>query len=244
MDSTNHNLENPCRVDILQIVKDVESWDFPTIKRVTQEFYDLMKKHDPLVIYSITNSPDMRVYYGDHLVLKTSIRKQRYFMTILDDGSYSISLNQVNGHNDNLIEICRFDDPQKAIDTLSIFNNVGGHGQKYLHLVSLIRSFCFDDISCHDLIIGIMSEFGYKDDPRLQQVIQSAHIYGATNEHRYLPDKFISFLADMIVTDQNGNHGLYKMYSEIYGILLATNFVNIVNSPSDVIRKIVSVFGE
>ncbi len=239
MDSTNHNLENPTKVDILRIVKDVNSHDFPTVKLVSQEFYDLGQNHDPHTIYCINNSPDMRVYYGDILVLKPRNRKQKYFLTILDDGTYSISLNQVNGHHDNLIEICRFDDPKKAMDTLRIFNRIGFHQMEQIRISNMIASYSETNISCHDLIIGIMNELGYKEDPRLQQVIMAATIYGATSKYPYLPDDLVDMIKNQIKSDPSDP--VYKVYYEIYKVVLKYGFADIGFRTKDVINDIINI---
>lgn len=244
MDSTNHNLENPTKIDTLRVVKDVESWNFPTVRQVTQEFYDLGQKHDPNVIYSITNSPDMRVYYGDILVLKSKSRSEKYFLTILDDGTYSISLNQVNNHHDNLIEICRFDDPQKAIESLALFNRLGTHQHKSIHLLNMINAYCNNRIGCHDFIIGIMTEFGYRNDPRLQEIIMAGNVACVNSPSWYMdsdiPDMLFGYLLGMKSTAPVNL--LYTRYLDIYGIIVKYGFINMNEHMKEAVHDIMNVF--
>ena len=221
MKSTDHNLNNPLRIGTIDLMREVENWTLPNVSPVSQDFYDLLQTKDPNTIYIIKDSKDGRMYFGDHLILKNkTILNYVLGIDNTSNAKYVLYMNQIYNFQDNLIEIARFEDPQIAINTLNLYNNIGSHNSIEIKLYNLLIMYIDESISLHNLITSILCVFGYSNDPRLQQVIETAITYQQNNT-KLFNELFIHVLGNYAKTSANE---LYKFYNDLYNIILKYNF--------------------
>lgn len=220
MKSTDHNLNNPLRIGNIDLAREAESWQLPNVLFVTQEFYDLIKIKDPLTIYKITDSKDQRMYYGDHRIDVEKIGIKYLIGPSKKYGEYILYMNKIYDHNDHLIEIARYDDPQKAINAMILCNNAGNHTATDIKIYNAIISFIDEDISLHDLLISFLCIFGYKEDPRLQDVIETVISYNDNNSRNF-SDLFRYEIVNYANTFDNP---LYGLYSDFYNVIVKYDF--------------------
>jgi hypothetical protein len=216
MRSIDHNLNNPMLVDTL-----CGSEKFSNVSCIllSYEEYQLIKIKDPDCIYIIEDHPDQLMYLGDRLIERET-PKRMYLLGISKFGEYDIYVNETDGKHDKLIKVCRYDDPQLAITDLNRVNNVGSHHKINFQIYSVIADYISKDISLNDMIIGIISLFGYRDDTRLQSLIQSMISYDANISQTYLP---YPLRKDIKMFKNNKNH-LFKFYSDLYDLVLSYNY--------------------
>ncbi|MCM1439729.1 MAG: hypothetical protein NC131_11110 [Roseburia sp.] len=75
--------------------------------------------------------------------------------------------------------------------------------------------------NCNELIIGIFSMFGYREDPRLQDIIQLMVTMGSQSFTYKLPD----FASEQIeYMRKHPNNSLFRKYGDLYNILVTYNF--------------------
>ena len=209
-------------MDVFQIdlLTYLDTLEFPNTTHVTQQEFDLITMRDPKMIYIIVDAKDNRVYEGDSLIIYGA-SSNGYFMNISHDISeYIIWQNIRHNHQDRLIEICRFKDPQLAIDTLAHFNRTSSHHNMSLKLYKILLSYIDEKILINELLIGIMSIIGYREDPRLQELIGqliSQGVMGSRNSVRALPPFILEHLDRF--THHSNNH-LYKLYLDLYNIIV------------------------
>jgi len=221
MRSTDHNINNPLKTIDIDTFRTINSWNSFKFISITQEEYDLMQIHEPYTLYHIKDSKDNRYYVGDMLI-ENEIKKVKYLLSIDDNKLYTIYMNQVDTYNNSeLIPICSYEDPQVAINKLSEFNRVGSHFDKPLMIYNILINYIEKIISTHEFIIGILDIFGYKEDPRLQDVIQ--FIVGH-NEHKWQKE-FLPFLSNEISRMRDlYPDSLYPYYSNLYDLIVKYNF--------------------
>lgn len=219
MKSTDHNLNNPMVVDTIPNPKDwIDHLLHPEAVAVTQETYDLIQKKDPGYIYIISDAIHPKAYYGDSLIVND--KPERMYLIGPSDkyGEYILYLNENREYHNGLIEICRFDDPQQAIISLNKFNKVGSHHNVNLQIYHLLSKYITRDIKLHDILIGIISLFGYQNDMKLQEVMQLMSYYdkGYGIKSRLelnLPAFELRMLRD------NPNH-LFRIYIDLYDLIV------------------------
>lgn len=180
MQSTDHNLNNPNVVDIVDLLRNVGQVADFKVENVTQDFYDHMGKHDPRTAYVIDGDPSGKVYYGDLPAAIPASTRMKYFIGQERPDEWIIFVNERRTFtdNDSLVSVCRFDNPQSAIDALAIYNRVGSHSTLNLEIYNILLQYMNEEISICACIIGILSALGYKDDPMLQGLIQFVTAYG------------------------------------------------------------------
>ena len=221
MHSTDYNINAPLKKLEIELQRRVSSWKFPTHILVTEEEYNLMKIHDPHTIYHIKDSNTDRSYYGDILIQGESFNI-KYLMSI-DDNKYIIYTNVLAGTSSkaDLIPLCIYDDPQIAINKLSEFNRIGSHYKIDLDIYNMIVNYINKDISTHDLIIGILVTFGYREDPRLQNAIQFIVGHGGNKCMKEFPPVLVDQITRMrdLYPDS-----LYPFYSNLYDLIVKYDF--------------------
>lgn len=224
MNSTDHNLNNPLLVDTLKINNEVSSWKSPTVECISQEMYDLLQVKDPLKIYVITDSKDGRIYLGDTIVPNDRV-SSKYFVGI-DNASkeYVLYMNIHNGALDKLVPISRYDNPLTAFDALSLCSNAGSHQDVNLALFTTIAAFIDKLTNINDLVLGAMSLFGYKNDPRLQHLIEFVLSYGGAHSKDELPPILLDALESDINYAPNSVNPLFKIYIDVYKVIEKYNF--------------------
>lgn len=227
MYSKDHNINNPTKVDQIDLVPSYDAWSTPSIEYITQKEYDTIYKKDPLTIYVITDAIGKKVYYGDILVDD----KQdgiKYFMGISNDGKYAIYLNERMSGVDNIIKICAYNDPQVALHALELYENSGSYESIDMKIYESLVHYIRNNISCHDVLIGILCACGFNNDYRLQTLIETAvqcdSIYGHD-----LSEQMKSVLGTYKNSDKNRFEipPAYKVlnikYSQLYDVLLKYN---------------------
>ena len=120
-----------------------------------------------------------------------------------------------------LVEICTYDNPQSAIDAIAKFNKVGSHIQRDFDIYSVINNYIQKDISTHELITSILMVYNFREDPRLQNIIEFAI---AHNAHKCMKE-FPSFYADQITRMRDHKpESLFPLYSNLYDLVVKYNF--------------------
>lgn len=221
MESTDQNLNEPLRVGDIDLQKEVDSWRSAIVQVINQEVYDLMNYHDPLTIYVIHDAIDGRIYLGDHLIQKDSI-SSKYLVGIDNTNmQYVLYMNIVERHMDRLIPICRYNDPEAAFNAMLMATNAGSVDKIVLSLYSVIAAYIDGNVSIHDFIMGIISFGGYKNDPRLQMVIDIATNFGV---HQCREDLPVIFKEELSELDDRYDNGMFSIYSNIYNTIVKYNF--------------------
>ena len=222
MRSTDHNLNNPMEVGTINLYPSVDCTKLSEVVRLPMEMYELIKIKDPTCIYIITDSLTKKVYYGDWLVEDGRVERIYLLGPSNKFGEYTLYLNETDGIHDNLIKICRYSDPQVAINDLNKFNRVGSHQQTNLQIYSVVSQYITKDISLHDMLVGIISLFGYRDSIKLQSLLGILQTYGIPTGCRDLPT--------LLKNDIRGlkkiysNHPLFGLYSDLYDLVVSYNF--------------------
>ncbi|MCM1234643.1 MAG: hypothetical protein NC489_31460, partial [Ruminococcus flavefaciens] len=151
MNSGDHNLNNPMSIDLITLQKMVESWQYPDIRLISQEEYDLIQTKDPLTHYIIqetTGNPYKRpkIYLGDHL-LPPECTHVRYVMGMNPHGEYEIYLDTISNGYDKLVPIRRYPTALQAVKDLQFYNNVGSHSDCAIRSYRILVSYIHRDIS-------------------------------------------------------------------------------------------------
>ena len=223
MKSTDHNLNNPLKTVDIELLRTVESYHMPNIEAVSQEEYDLIQIHDPNTIFYITNSKDGRFYIGDMLIIPDNTIN-KYYLNIDTNKKYVIYVDENAGKtfaSQYLIPICSYDDPQVAINELTKFNKVGSHIDRDFDIYNIIASYINKDISTHEFIISIMIVFNYREDPRLQNVIQFCMGHNANRCMKEFP----AFYSELLpIMRDNQPKTLFPLYSNLYDLIVKYNF--------------------
>lgn len=249
MKSTDYNLNDPFAIDSIHLQRTLDSSHYPNIEHVDQNFYDLIQVKDPNTVYIINDSTDGRVYYGDILILKER-NDVSYLIGTDKNGNYVLYMNSVVGFNDKLIEICKYKDPQDAINSLNLFNNAGSHQPINLKIYSTIIPYIDNNISINDLILGIIVIFGFKNDPRFQYLIETSRQYILEVNGKIDKDLPPLWREELRHFKDRYPDSLFTYYSNIYDIMVKYNFfkderynLDINEHPdlSDVINDIIKV---
>lgn len=238
-------LDNKMVIDQIDLYKLVGT---PEYISVTQEEYDLIQKKDPTAIYIISDTPG-RMYIGDNLLEKEKPKNTYLLGPSNQFGEYILYLNHPDDWVDHLLEISRYSNPQQAIDALNKFNRVGSHVDSALQTFNLIVCYIQSEITLHELLIGIISLFGYRDDIRLQQVIERATTYDVTRNSR----DFSPLMREEIPSWKNDENYLFTYYSDLYDVIVKHNHfkgrefhvdpeeLNLSNVINDIIKVIIEL---
>lgn len=245
MRSTDHNLNNPMEVGTINLYPSIDCTKLSEIVRIPMEMYELIKIKDPTCIYIITDSPTKKVYYGDWLVEDGKVERL-YLLGPSDKfGEYTLYLNETDGIHDSLIKICRYSDPQAAINDLNKFNRVGSHQQTNLRIYNVVSQYITKDISIHDMLVGIISLFGYRDSNKLQSLLQTTTAYRADTNRNDLP----MALKNALLSFKNIKNPVFGFYADLYDLVTSYDFFkgrDFQKDPDDldlskVINKVVSI---
>lgn len=248
MKSTTDNISNPMVVDTLNLYTGINSGTTRNVIVVSPENYELIKSKDPNTIYIVNNpvTKSRMVYLGESII-EEDASTPIYLLGPSDKfGEYTLYLNQSDGKSDKLIKICRYNDPQIAITELNKFNRVGSHNQLNLQIYNIIASYIQKDISLNDMILGIISAFGYRDDQKMHYLIQLTMIYDASGAFKDIPKVFKKVLKDM--GKYSKNH-LIGIYLNLYDLMDSYKFFQTKEFQKDpeeldlskVIRKVIKI---
>lgn len=228
MKSTDHNINNPLKTLSIDLQRTVESWRMPkVVGSMSQEEYDLIAIKDPNSIY-IVHTPDGKtlLYLGEHLIESPKINN-KYYMGMTENGEYTIYVDQNAGTGDyftgmqNLIPVCTYADPQVAMDQLVKFNKVGSHMDRDYSLYTMIKNYIEKEISTHELIVGILVEFNYREDCRLQNIIEFAVGHNAHRSIREFPTFYSYQIREM---KEMKPESLFVLYSNLYDLIVKYDF--------------------
>lgn len=220
MFSTHDNLNNPMKKDWLVLEPSVETWRTPPLVTLSQMEYNLMGTHDPLTYYHTLGADGKHhIYFGDH---EMSVDKNscKYLMGPTDHDCYSIYLVLTNCGSSALFEIARFRDVQDAVKALVQWNQNLYKPVPMEDICETIRNYKDDVISCNEFIISIISMFGYRSDPRLQDVINVMATYDDDPAYRRHLSAFAQSQIDH--NRKNPKNRLFAKYAAIYDLMVAT----------------------
>ena len=220
MRSTDHNLNNPMEVGTINLYPSIDCTKLSEVVRLPMEMYELIKIKDPTCIYIITDSPTKKVYYGDWLVDDGNVERIYLLGPSNKFGEYILYLNETDGIHDNLIKICRYSDPQVAINDLNKFNRVGSHQQTNLRIYNVVGQYITKDISLHDMLVGIICLFGYRDSSKLQSLLQATTAYRVDTNRNDLPIP----LKNTLLSFYNIKNPVFGFYASLYDLVVSYNF--------------------
>lgn len=227
MYSTQNNLTNPTKVDLITLVREVESVENPTVVACTQRFYDLLKTRDPHTLYIITDTDQIKMYIGDCVVLKEAKVSSEYVIGFDKEHPEQYILYHTQYVKDHryLQAICRYDDPKKAIEAMHIYSASGYHSAIHLKLYEMILQYIDRQIPLHQLLIGIFVVFNFKDNPMFNSLVTTINTYLCYESNlQQNPDLPINFKEELSRLKEVKICPLMREYNELYNIIFKYNF--------------------
>lgn len=191
--------------------------ELPRILAVTQEWFDTLSTKDPKTVYIILGSKDRRVYHGEVLVSQ-EFRKPEYFLST-NESQIAIYVNFRENYTDRLVKIADYSDIDVAIKDLVRFNTVGAHGKWALQCYNITLRYLLKEISLQDLMIGIMTVFGFGKEPVLQALIDYCLSLGL-DPKSFEPNMEVAANLPHI----KHRHPVFRMYSDLYDVLVLFDF--------------------
>lgn len=217
MKSTDHNLNNPMRIGAID---NSNISDALAVQSLSQEEYDMLATKDPYTMYIINESRDM---YIGVMKYQASIVNHMYLLgpsSVREHFTLYSSNTDMFG-NTKLCSICSYDNIQTAVNALSYYNNIGGHGYTSKQIAAVINSYIDKSIGIHDLLIGIISIAGFKHDINFQELMnflgQFLKVVASTTD---VPLWFRKELLCM----KNSKNPLMNIYSNLYDLVIKYDF--------------------
>lgn len=219
MFSLQDHIDNPMRIpDYLHMEHTVESWKCPRVHQLTQEQYDLIKIHEPNTMYYITDAGRLKVYMGDQLIPEEKL-KCKYLLgskNVFDKPEYSLYMVIENDGRTDLVEIAVTNNLHDAVQLMNTWNKTGYHHETRGIIRQGLVSYIRRENSAHEFIVNILAMFGYRNDPRLQDVINTMTVMGASKGYKF--DNFASEQLEYL--KKHPNNSVYKRYSNLYDLLV------------------------
>lgn len=248
MRSTDHNLNNPMEAKSVDIYPVVDFTKLSEIIRLTQEEYDLIGIKDPTIIYIIKDSPIHEVRYGEIVVCDKKVENIYLLGPANSFGEYTLYLNETDGVNDKLIKICQYPNPQDAINALNKFNKVGSHNKINVQISTIIIQYITNDISIHDMLVAIISLFGYRDSTKLQSLMGILQTYIIPSRCKDLPTLLRNDIKSLRTRYGDVVPPL-TFYSDLYDLIVSYKFFSTKEFKKDpdeidlskVINKVVNI---
>lgn len=187
---------------------------------MTQQEYDLLQQRCPVTLYIITDTG--RLYIGDDMIHREEVTRS-YLMTNARGSigeEYEIILNEGQGFQNRLTPIGTFKDAQTALNHMNRLNRVGSHQDWALSTYAVTLVYIERSMSLHDLLIGIISLFGWRDDTRLQELIDAANFY--SKSHRSMDSLAIRLVEELPGFRKHSNP-LFGFYANLYDLIVVTN---------------------
>ena len=210
------------------------------LEPLTQEEYDLLQKKDPITLYITTDT--RRAYNGD-IELPLGNPYGQYFVQGVKSHPGEYSVNLCIDELFFLVEIERWPNAEAAIRAMDCYNRLGSHMGLDSLRAGLIFSYIDKTLSLHEMIVGLLSLQGYRDDIRLQEVIQLAT--GAIYRANKTPEDFNSMFRDDLKTWKMFRNPLFGYYAAIYDVVVLFNHFKEFKEAdvnSEVLTKIQKVF--
>lgn len=219
--STDHNLNNPTKRIELSVNDVYDALGrAKQIVYLTQDRYDSMPMHDPNHAYVIIDANDKRYYYGDAIVIPKP-NEIKYYIGINDQNEYELCVNLKQQNIDQIIPVARYKNAQKAINALQIAKKSNGPFDINLSLYETLIAYINRDSNINNTIINIISSFGHREDPKLQQLIESIHTVPETKDGRdvnpILREDMQHFRNIYVDT-------LWPIYASIYDVFIIFDF--------------------
>ena len=203
--------------DPLEIIElNINNKKFPRINTITQEEYDLIAIKDNYTIYSITG--ENKLYLGDKLIPKENNDNKYLIGPANEYGEYSLYLYT----NYNLIELYKFNNIQNAINILNRINHIGSHDDIKINIFNILIKYIDRILTVNETIIGILSMFGYKNNPRLQRLIS------ILSSKEFIPNRNLDYKINIdnriLNILLNDNDVLCQYAYKIYNIFTLSNY--------------------
>ena len=219
--STDHNLNNPTKRIELSVNDVYDALGrAKQIIYLTQDNYDNMGAHDPNHAYVITDAKDKRYYYGDAIVIPKP-NEIKYYIGINDQNEYELCINLKQQNFDQMVPIARYKKAQDAINALQIAKKSNGPFDINLSLYETLITYIHHDSDINSTIINIISSFGHREDPMLQQLIESIHTVPETKDGR---DVNPILREDMQHFRNAYKNTLWPVYASIYDVFVVFDF--------------------
>lgn len=220
MKSTDMNINNPLSIDSINMQRTTDYQRAPKIEFISAFLYDRLVSKDPMTIYVISEPGVERMYLGDILIeeQKTSCK---YLMGVDDDThEYLIIMHIKQPNGSRLVPITRYTDINVAVNVLLKYNNAMSHQKDGLSIYTSISAYIDKFIDINDLIISIIAMYGYKNDPRLQKIINVYNSYHQNNDP-LMSSLFITQLQSFADTY---NNKLFYYYKGLYEVIEKYDF--------------------
>jgi hypothetical protein len=108
------------------------------------------------------------------------------------------------------------------MDALNMFNKVGSHMSANLQVYNVVCGYIKRDISLHDMIIGIICVFGYRDNIQLQNLLSVITRYAGNPQSLDLHLILKRDLPDL--RRHYSNNPLFGFYSDLYDLVVSYKF--------------------
>ena len=155
----------------LQLMIDELEPHMQVVRPLTNNEYQLIQSKDPYTIYVITDRDTM--YYGDTLIERDFYRLTYVMGIDSETNEYIIFKNLSDGKGaDYFCEVRRYSDVNKAINDLRMSTIGQQHKVYYGKWTSLLHLYINNELTLHNLLIGIISSVGYDNDPLFQHIVQ------------------------------------------------------------------------
>jgi hypothetical protein len=196
----------------IDLINSINNFNYS--EKLSQEEYDLIQNKDPKKIYIVND----KIYFGDHLLNNVKSNHKYLLGPANINNEYIIYLNMANNNSDHLVEIAKFKGAQNAINALNKYNNIGSHMDNATQINQILISYIQEHITLHELIIGIISSFNWKDSAQLQEVLAFAITHGILDyKNKY--DLPITLKDDLLIM-KNDSNPLFKIYSDLYDLII------------------------
>ena len=225
MKSTDNNLYNHLKVTEIDIRNTIDAFPNSKIFRCDKDYYDAMQQHDPRTTYIVKFKDGVtRCFIGDMPIEKVS-RRPKYVMSITDNCEYQIFINLADTKSYDsqsiLIPLVRYDDPQKAINALHAYRKVGSSEKISLEIFIALGSYISKENGINELLINLIGNLGYRDDPRLQYLNELAVTYGVESSTRDLSPTYRTMLHN--IANKKADT-LVPLYSAFYDVIVKYDF--------------------
>lgn len=242
---TNYNVDHPLKID-QQLMSD----KVKGVYYVSKAEYELIKDKDPLAFYVIRETG--QIFKGANSNPEPSIvssLRNKYFMTISDDCKeflICIAFTDINRQS-FIIEIERYNNEADAFNALKRYNFVTSHREVPNNIQTLLNQFEEKNISFLDLVYGIISCFGYRNDPRFVQLVNVINAYctplNSTVQINYIPNVIHINKSELMKSE----NFLFNKFFKIISVLQNSFLNKKVNrryqfETKDVIIEIINLF--
>lgn len=232
MRSTDHNLNNPMSVDQIILEYTASALKMMNAVHIDRSLYDQITTKDPHTMYIVHDNGEDLVYLGDNRIPDSCMSWPTYLIAPTYDNEWAVCSNLKSSWtaHDEIVEICRYKDLDKAADAVRLYIRAG-HEDIEISIYRMLISYIKKDIGINDLIINIIGLHGFNNSPKLQELIQTAYSYGVM-ENQIDPQSknrgYGKYQMDLPVLLRNEigrlanayPTSLYPYYSKLYDVII------------------------